>query len=144
MERITKPNNDDIRNKAISIIRDLNIDNNLSSDELSVLSAMGLIERLEYQKLKYYEDLEEQGKLKELPCAVGDMAYQVINLNNKFQVEPVIITELAYNMNDYYKLIGYRTIVGGEIHYSSNAIGRTLFFTSGEAEAKLKEMEGAE
>lgn len=94
--------------------------------------------------LQRYKDLEEQCKLKELPCAVGDMAYQVINLNNKFQVEPVIITEIAYNMNDYYKLIGYRTIIGGEIHYSSNAIGRTLFFTSEEAEAKLKEMEGVE
>ena len=29
------------------------------------------------ERLKYYEDLEEQGKLLKLPCAVGDTMYQL-------------------------------------------------------------------
>lgn len=30
------------------------------------------------EKLKYYEDLEEQGRLLVLPCKVGDMVYEII------------------------------------------------------------------
>lgn len=34
-------------------------------------------------KLKYYEDLEEQGRLIELPCKVGDTVYASIDFDNK-------------------------------------------------------------
>ncbi len=33
-----------------------------------------------YEKLEQYEDLEEQGKLLKLPCAVGDMVYTNISM----------------------------------------------------------------
>lgn len=31
-----------------------------------------------YRKLKEYEDLEEQGRLVQLPCKVGDTVYHVV------------------------------------------------------------------
>lgn len=61
MERITKYSNDIIRNNAINIIRKLTKKNGLNDDELSVIGAFLLIERVENRKLKEYEDLEERG-----------------------------------------------------------------------------------
>lgn len=62
MGRLTKSENDLIRNKAIAIIRNLTADqeNKLTHDELSVLSSFLLIERAENTKLKKCEDEEEQ------------------------------------------------------------------------------------
>lgn len=61
MERVTKYSNDIIRNNAINIIRKLTNKNGLNDDELSVIGAFLLIERVENRKLKEYEDLEERG-----------------------------------------------------------------------------------
>lgn len=67
MSRLTiNKSNDDIRNKAISIIRNLTAENGLSYDELGVVSSFLLIERTENTKLKHYEDLEDDGKLVEV------------------------------------------------------------------------------
>lgn len=64
MSRLTSnKSNDDIKNKAISIIRNLTAENDLSYDELAVVSSFLLIERTENNMLKHYEDLEEQGRL---------------------------------------------------------------------------------
>ena len=41
-----------------------------------------------YERLRNYEDLEEQGKLLKLPCTVGDTIYHLCILKNK---EPLII-----------------------------------------------------
>lgn len=71
MERVTKHPNDLIRNKAVNILRKLDSKNGLNSDELALISSFCLIERVENNQLKKYEDLEEQGKLLELPCAFG-------------------------------------------------------------------------
>lgn len=43
------------------------------------------------QKLKHYEDLEEQGKLLKLPCAVGDTVYRI----NKGAKEPIILMKVC-------------------------------------------------
>lgn len=61
MERVTKYSNEIIRNNAINIIRRLTNKNGLSNDELGVIGAFILIERIENKKLKEYEDLEESG-----------------------------------------------------------------------------------
>lgn len=75
MERLTKYSNDLIRNKAVNILRKLESKNGLNGDELALISSFCLIERVENNQLKKYEDLEEQGKLLKLPCAVGDTVY---------------------------------------------------------------------
>lgn len=97
-----------------------------------------------YRKLKDYEDAEEQGLLLRLPCKVGDVLYfahhdRVISsevLSAKYHAEAenhgVFIRErLTIDVEG----------VSAEIDFCD--IGKTVFLTRKEAEAKLKEMEGA-
>ena len=97
--------------------------------------------RLKEEKLAQYEDLEEQGRLIELPCKVGDTVYFI---KFAFSVAKSPITAEIVSIK----------IIDGEIIYTaitqdnsifrkfkSDAIGKTVFFTKSEAEAKLKEME---
>ena len=96
------------------------------------------------EKLKRYEDAEEQGVLLRLPCKVGDVLYfahhdRVISsevLSAKYHAEAenhgVFIRErLTIDVEG----------VSAEIDFCD--IGKTVFLTREEAEAKLKEMEGS-
>lgn len=89
-----------------------------------------------YNKLKYYEDLEEQGLLMKLPCKVGDTVYVVKYLDEGYIVEAKVDSFktrkdaiLAYDKFD--KFIG--CLAGG--------LGRRAFLTKSEAEKTLAEME---
>ena len=73
------------------------------------------------KKLADYEDLEEQGRLLKLPCKVGDDVYYILGIPNE---TPCTIDKCTFELSDIYK------------------IGKTLFFTKSEAEAKLKELGG--
>lgn len=96
------------------------------------------------EKLKYYEDAEEQGLLLRLPCKVGDTLYRV----NKGAKEPVIMMRV---IQLYIKQIHKdRTVMRidaindadmGESCYLPCDIGERIFLTREEAEAKLAEME---
>jgi hypothetical protein len=96
------------------------------------------------EKLKYYEDAEEQGLLLRLPCKMGDTLYRV----NKGAKEPVIMMRV---IQVYIKQIHKdRTVMRidaindadmGESCYLPCDIGERIFLTREEAEAKLKEME---
>lgn len=79
------------------------------------------------ERLKKYEDLEEEGKLLKLPCAVGDTVY-VLRLDNA-----------AYMMNNekVWEIVEDRF----EIRYF-DCIGKTVFLTRKEAEQALKDLEG--
>ena len=70
MERITNKWNDKIRNKAISIIRNLSTENSLSFEEKGVLSSFLVIERTENSKLAHYEDMDEPGIYAGLQVAI--------------------------------------------------------------------------
>lgn len=97
------------------------------------------------ERLKDYEDAEEQGLLLRLPCKVGDTLYRV----NKGAKEPVIMMRV---IQLYIKQIHKdRTVMRidaindtdmGESCYLPCDIGERIFLTREEAEAKLKEMEG--
>lgn len=99
------------------------------------------------EKLADYEDSEEQGLLLRLPCKVGDTLYRV----NKEAKEPVIMMRV---IQLYIKQIHKdRTVMRidaindadmGESCYLPCDIGERIFLTREEAEAKLKEMRGAE
>ena len=69
------------------------------------------------EKLARFEDLEEQGRLIELPCAVGDTIYYLLGIPNK---TPCEIEETKFYLSDL------------------NRIGKDLFLTKAEAEAALK------
>lgn len=74
------------------------------------------------EKLGKYEDLEEQGRLIKLPCKVGDDVYYILGIPNE---TPCTIGTCIFKLSDIHK------------------IGKTVFLTKSEAEAKLKELRGA-
>lgn len=94
-------------------------------------------------KLGEYEDLEEQCRLVILPCKAGDTLYRV----NKGAKEPVIMMRV---LQLYIKQLHKdRTVIRidaindddmGESCYFLENIGKTVFLTKSEAEAKLKEL----
>ena len=96
------------------------------------------------EKLKEYEDLDEQGLLLRLPCKVGDTIYRV----NAGAKEPVI--KMRVLQVNYKQLHKDRIIIRidaindndmGESCYLLEDFGKTVFLTQAEAEQKLKEME---
>lgn len=73
------------------------------------------------QKLKEYEDLEEQGLLLKLPCKVGTMVYEVYDFGLAW--EDWQIDQHPISLEDIPKF------------------GKTVFLTNAEAEKALEEME---
>ena len=87
------------------------------------------------EKLKYYEDLEEQGRLIELPCAVGDTVWTIdpdITFIDDFKVTDIDITKERIAFCNHY--LGYFCY--------ANDFGKIVFLTKEEAEEKLKELRG--
>ena len=78
-------------------------------------------------KLAHYEDLEEQGRLIELPCAVGETVYVIEEDFKDISSIPTKYYYIEENPYDFY------------MYY---AIGDWIFLTKEEAERKLKELEG--
>lgn len=98
-------------------------------------------------KLAEYENLEEQGRLIKLPCKVGDTVYYFSggyykNIKN-WKITPIKVTEFNIKVNKSGKLIPLALIANGT-RYPMSSIGKTLFLTREEAEAKLKELRGGE
>lgn len=94
------------------------------------------------EKLKDYEDAEENGLLLRLPCKVGDIVWEV-NAERKIISKFVIESITTYPCNviqfNWTLLEGiYKNVVG----FSKAELGKTVFLTKEEAEDKLKEMEG--
>ena len=99
-----------------------------------------------YEKLRKYEDAEEQGLLLKLPCKVGDMVW-----DNDFG-KPCAYTITGFSLGtgeDYIdepvsekEIVYYCSNSSGSITESFAAIeiGKTVFLTQTEAEQKLKEM----
>lgn len=73
------------------------------------------------EELKGYQQLEEQGRLIKLPCKVGDDIYYILGIPNE---TPCTIDKCTFELSDI------------------NKIGKTLFLTKSEAEAKLEELRG--
>lgn len=71
------------------------------------------------EKSKEYQQLEEQDRLVKLPCKVGDDVYYILGIPNE---TPCAIDKCTFELSDI------------------NKIGKTLFLTKSEAEAKLKEL----
>ena len=101
-------------------------------------------------KLADYEDLEEQGRLIKLPCKVGDTvwdndcgipcAYTITAFSfgecEEYICEPVTTKEVVlYYVNSSGSITG---------SFAESEIGKTVFLTKSEAEARLKELRGGE
>lgn len=98
-----------------------------------------------YFKLKDYEDLEQQGRLIKLPCKVGDTVYfvhhdRVISsevLSAKYHAE-------AENNGAFIRKRLTIDVEGVSAEIDFGDIGKTVFLAKSKAEAKLKELRGAE
>lgn len=124
-------------------------------------------ERQIFEKLKHYEDLEEHGRLIELPCAVGNTVwiiapnyYKCDNRYNceDYDSEEYLISWCQKNCSNGYQGIGtiQCVIYGIETYNDKNSVQiyclldvngnhyrysiKDIFLTKEEAEAKLKEM----
>ena len=96
-------------------------------------------------KLAEYEDLEEQGKLLKLPCAVGDTVYYADN-EYYFTVLPVKVDEISIMESSaiLYKCLLFdgNGNVETQFDFDKDDFGKTVFLTQQEAEQALEEMEG--
>lgn len=86
----------------------------------------GEIGYAEADKLAHYEDLEEQGRLIELPCAEGDEVFIIWGPRYRAGRTVYGINTAKFRLSDIPNL------------------NKTVFVTKEAAEAKLAEMEGAE
>ena len=88
-----------------------------------------------WRRLAQYEDLEEQGLLLRLPVKAGDTVYRIGEYKiyapskESEQREWVLVEEECKIYEQPFSL------------YDLGLIGKTVFLTREEAEAKLKEME---
>ena len=106
----------------------------ITCDKSEIMKILKLAE-----KLKEYEDLEEQGKLLKLPCAVGDTVYR-INKGKKEPSIPMLVIGIAIRNEN--ELVIQTKDIADDNHnlYSNNSIGKTVFLTKEAAEAAVKEM----
>jgi chemotaxis methyl-accepting protein methylase len=98
------------------------------------------------EKLKEYEDLEEQGRLLKLPCNRGDEVYFIKSAFSMahFPIEAKITRICGVDCDNdvmYSSITEYNKI---DRRFKSSDIGKTVFLTKSEAEAKLKELRGGE
>ncbi len=90
-------------------------------------------------KLGYYEDLEEQGKLLKLPCAVGDTVYVKMQSGGYAEAE---VRDFSYFLS-----CGFCVVVTSDKfnkqHIPLTEFGKTVFLTKESAEAALEEISEA-
>lgn len=79
-----------------------------------------------YDRLAEYEDLEEQGRLVELPCKIGTTVYRICK--KKYDVD-------GYGMQWYkdWGVVTHSFSIG-----NMNELGKTIFLTREEAEKALR------
>ena len=108
-----------------------------------------------YKKLAAYEDAEEQGLLLRLPCGIGSDVYMIpskinykLNIlslhpeNNRVYHQKVDL--ITFSENGWYIKCDKDREYAIERILSEKMYKETWFLSQEEAEAKLKEMEGAE
>ena len=99
------------------------------------------------KKMAAYEDLEQQGKLLKLPCAVGDIIWD-IDFGRPCGYEVTGFSFGSLNDDDWEeekaldKVVVYYTNSNGSITgtFAVSEIGKSVFLIKEEAEAALKEM----
>ena len=87
-------------------------------------------------KLGRLEDLEEQGRLIELPCAVGDTVWDIIRdeARGYGAIREKIVDGIEYRTDGFYMYANEDEWLG--------KLGELVFLTKEEAERKLEELKG--
>lgn len=89
-------------------------------------------------KLAELEDLEEQGRLLLLPCKPNDIVYR-INKVAKVPIIKMLVERIELFDNSY--ALEITDEYGHHLLFLADDVGKTLYITREEAEAKLKELE---
>ena len=84
-------------------------------------------------KLAHYEDLEEAGRLIELPCKIGDAVYGIRRYHSERKVQSGVVSEMYFSQKN-------RLIIVIK-HVCRGYWGENIFGSFEEAEAALKERE---
>lgn len=144
MERLTKKNKCKLSNGE-EIVICKHSENDCNDNCMKIIPCKWYTKAIE--KLKSYEDAEEQGRLVILPCKARDIIYVVTpgcKTVEECKVISVNYSNTATNGNVFYiealPTTGSRALIG----FYSNKIGKIVFLTKSEAEAKLKELRGEE
>lgn len=99
-------------------------------------------------RLKYYEDLEEQGRLVVLPCKAGDMVHSIEPRFYNYAKHEGVQRGFCekFEMDKKGRCCAWVRLEYGEpstmYAYNVSNFGKTVFLTREEAEAALKEKEG--
>ena len=105
-----------------------------------VRRALRCIKKLvsEVEQYKAYNDLEEQGLLLRLPCKIGTKVYNITWWDD-------VQEKVVVKGKTYYRTIHKHKVSKSTFGYTDiEEIGKTVFLTKSEAEAKLKELRGGE
>lgn len=86
-----------------------------------------------HARLKYLEDLQEHGRLLELPCAVGDMLY--IPNKDMHQVEEYLVEKIEIDSEGFWVIIS-----SGWVYDATEDFEKKYFLIREEAEEALKRM----
>lgn len=93
------------------------------------------------EKIKEYQQLEEQELLLRLPCKVGDTVYGI----SMGKIISLTVNEISIFCMKGEKIINAKCQNNDEFrNYVEREFGETVFLTKSEAEAKLKELRGGE
>lgn len=102
------------------------------------------------EKLAYYEDLEEGGRLMELPCKLKDIVWQVVkcsdNVTRIFEMRVCSLCKYGSIYNSQKEPFLWNVYLEdkdgfGYSYATFYDFGKSVFLTREEAELKLKEME---
>lgn len=98
------------------------------------------------KKLKDYEDLEEQSRLLKLLCNRGDEVYFIKSAFSlaHFPIKAKITRICGVDCDNDVMYVSNTEYNGIDRHFEQSDIGKTVFLTKEEAEAKLKELRGGE
>lgn len=98
------------------------------------------------QKLKEYEDLEEQGLLIRLHCKRGDTVYFIKSAFSvaAFPIEAKVTSVCGLNCDNDAIYSAATKCNGIDRKFKNSDIGKTVFLTQAEAEEALKRMEDSD
>lgn len=97
-----------------------------------------LLTNEDVDRYEEYKQLEEQSRLIKLPCKVGDTVYNITWWDD-------VQEKVVVKGKTYYRTIHEHKVSKSAFGYTDiEEIGKTVFLTQSEAEAKLKELRGRE
>lgn len=138
MERLTKKNKCKLSHGE-EIVICKHSENDCNDSCMKIIPCKWYTKAIE--KLKFYEDLEEQGRLIKLPCKVGDTVYGI----SMGKIITLTVNEISIFYLKGEKIINVKCQSNDEFrNYVEREFGKTVFLTKSEAESKLKGLRGIE